>query len=53
MELLATSISIVMQYQLPMKVMVDKFSDALYEPSQFTNNPDVPIAKSISDYFFR
>ncbi|MEK6565426.1 MAG: vitamin B12-dependent ribonucleotide reductase [Bacteroidota bacterium] len=53
MDSLATSVSIAFQYGVPLKVMVDKFSHARYEPSGFTNNPDIPIAKSISDYIFR
>ena len=53
MDSLATSISIALQYGVPLKVMVDKFSHARYEPSGFTNNPDIPIAKSVSDYIFR
>ncbi len=53
MDSLATAISISLQYGVPLKVMVDKFSHARYEPSGFTNNPDIPIAKSISDYIFR
>jgi len=53
MDSFATSISIALQYGVPLKVLVDKFSHARYEPSGFTNNPEVPIAKSISDYIFR
>jgi ribonucleoside-diphosphate reductase alpha chain len=53
MDSLATSISIALQYGVPLRVMVDKFSHARYEPSGFTNNSDIPIAKSISDYIFR
>ncbi len=53
MDSLATAISIALQYGVPLKVLVDKFSHARYEPSGFTNNPDIPIAKSISDYIFR
>ncbi|MEP0822549.1 MAG: vitamin B12-dependent ribonucleotide reductase [Ignavibacterium sp.] len=53
MDSFATGISIALQYGVPLKVMVDKFSHARYEPSGFTNNPDIPIAKSISDYIFR
>jgi ribonucleoside-diphosphate reductase alpha chain len=53
MDSLATAISISLQYGVPLKVMVDKFSHARYEPSGFTNNPDIPIAKSLSDYIFR
>jgi ribonucleoside-diphosphate reductase alpha chain len=53
MDSFATAISIALQYGVPLRVMVDKFSHARYEPSGFTNNPDIPIAKSISDYIFR
>jgi ribonucleoside-diphosphate reductase alpha chain len=53
MDSLATAVSISLQYGVPLKVMVDKFSHARYEPAGFTNNPDIPIAKSISDYIFR
>jgi ribonucleoside-diphosphate reductase alpha chain len=53
MDSFATSISIALQYGVPLKVLVDKFSHARYEPSGFTNNPEIPIAKSISDYIFR
>jgi ribonucleoside-diphosphate reductase alpha chain len=53
MDSLATSVSIALQYGVPLKVLVDKFSHARYEPSGFTNNPEIPIAKSVSDYIFR
>ncbi len=53
MDSLATAVSIALQYGVPLKVLVDKFSHARYEPSGFTNNPEIPIAKSISDYIFR
>ena len=53
MDSFATSISIALQYGVPLKVLVDKFSHARFEPSGFTNNPEIPIAKSISDYIFR
>src|SRR5690606_6992269 len=29
------------------------FSHTRFEPSGFTNNPEIPIAKSITDYIFR
>lgn len=53
MDSFATAISISLQYGVPLKVFIDKFSHARYEPSGFTNNPEIPIAKSISDYIFR
>ena len=53
MDSLATAVSISLQYGVPLRVLVDKFSHARYEPSGFTNNAEIPIAKSISDYVFR
>ena len=53
MDTVATSISMALQYGVPLKVLVDKFSHSRFEPSGFTNNPKIPIAKSIVDYIFR
>ena len=49
----ATAVSLALQYGVPLKVLVDKFSHGRYEPSGFTNNPQIRIAKSITDYIFR
>jgi ribonucleoside-diphosphate reductase alpha chain len=38
---------------VPLQVLVDKFSHVRFEPSGFSNNPEIPIAKSIVDYIFR
>ena len=38
---------------MPLQVLVDKFSHTRFEPSGFTDNPEIPIAKSITDYIFR
>jgi ribonucleoside-diphosphate reductase alpha chain len=53
MDAFATSISIALQYGVPLQTLVDKFSHTRFEPSGFTKNPDIPIAKSITDYIFR
>lgn len=53
MDAFATSISLALQYGVPLKVLVDKFSHMRFEPSGFTNNRDIPFAKSICDYIFR
>ncbi len=53
MDAFATSISIGLQYGVPLKTMVNKFSHMRFEPSGFTGNADIPIAKSIVDYIFR
>ncbi|MEO7423739.1 MAG: vitamin B12-dependent ribonucleotide reductase, partial [Fibrobacteria bacterium] len=49
----ATAVSLALQYGVPLKVLIDKFSHSRYEPSGFTNNPRIRIAKSITDYIFR
>ncbi len=53
MDNFATSISMALQYGVPLRVLCDKFSHTRFEPSGFTGNPDIPIAKSITDYIFR
>jgi ribonucleoside-diphosphate reductase alpha chain len=53
MDAFATSISLALQYGVPLKALVDKFTHMRYEPSGFTKNPEIPIAKSITDYIFR
>ena len=53
MDSFATAISIALQYGVPLRVFVDKFSHMRFEPSGFTKNPDIPMAKSIMDYIFR
>ncbi|MDE2963010.1 MAG: vitamin B12-dependent ribonucleotide reductase [Acidobacteriota bacterium] len=53
MDTVATSISMALQYGVPLRVLVDKFSHSRFEPAGFTNNPQIPIAKSIVDYIFR
>jgi len=53
MDSFATSVSMALQYGVPLKVLCDKFSHTRFEPSGFTGNPDIPIAKSITDYIFR
>jgi ribonucleoside-diphosphate reductase alpha chain len=53
MDTLATSISYGLQYGVPLKFFVDKFSHVRFEPSGWTGNAQVPYAKSIIDYIFR
>ncbi len=49
----ATAVSMALQYGVPLQVLVTKFSHMRFEPQGFTKNPEIPIAKSISDYIFR
>ncbi len=53
MDTIATMTSISLQYGVPLKALVDKFSHTRFEPSGFTNNKEIPIAKSVMDYVFR
>ncbi|HYG68215.1 MAG TPA: vitamin B12-dependent ribonucleotide reductase, partial [Anaeromyxobacteraceae bacterium] len=53
MDGFATAISLALQYGVPLRVLAEKFSHTRYEPSGFTGNPEIPIAKSITDYIFR
>jgi ribonucleoside-diphosphate reductase alpha chain len=53
MDSIGTLTSLSLQYGVPLEAMVKKFAHARFEPSGFTKNPDIPIAKSIIDYIFR
>jgi ribonucleoside-diphosphate reductase alpha chain len=53
MDSFATAISLALQYGVPLKVLIDKFSHVRFEPSGHTGNRRVPYAKSIVDYIFR
>jgi ribonucleoside-diphosphate reductase alpha chain len=53
MDTIATMTSITLQYGVPLKALVDKFSHTRFEPSGFTNNREIPMAKSVTDYVFR
>jgi ribonucleoside-diphosphate reductase alpha chain len=47
------SVSLGLQYGVPLEVYVSKFSHMRFEPSGLTNDPDIRAAKSIVDYVFR
>lgn len=49
----ALAVSLGLQYGLPLDVLVNKFSHSRFEPSGFTQNPNIRIAKSITDYIAR
>jgi len=53
MDSFATSISIALQYGVPLEVLVNKFSHLRFEPSGYSSNPAIGYAKSIIDYIFR
>jgi ribonucleoside-diphosphate reductase alpha chain len=53
MDSFATMTSLALQYGVPLQVLVDKLSHTRFEPSGFTGNPEIPMAKSLMDYVFR
>lgn len=52
-DTIATLISMSLQSGVPLKTLVRKFKDMRFDPSGFTNNAQIPMAKSIVDYIFR
>ncbi len=53
MDSFATSVSLALQYGVPLKVLCDKFSHTRFEPSGWSSNRDIGYAKSLMDYIFR
>ncbi len=53
MNALMISVSLGLQYGVPLDVYVSKFSHMRFEPSGLTNDPDIRVAKSLVDYIFR
>src|SRR5712692_8950569 len=53
MDGLAISISIGLQYGVPLKTFVDKLTNTRFEPSGFTQNPEIRYASSVLDYIAR
>ena len=49
----ATSISLGLQYGVPLEDFVRKFSYMRFEPEGMTGNPEIPFAKSMPDYIMR
>ncbi|MGH9707335.1 MAG: vitamin B12-dependent ribonucleotide reductase, partial [Candidatus Acidiferrales bacterium] len=53
MDAFALSVSIALQYGVPVRALVDKFVNSRFEPSGYTGNPQIRYAKSIVDYIGR
>jgi ribonucleoside-diphosphate reductase alpha chain len=53
MNSFATSISIALQYGVPLETLVQKFSYMRFDPEGITGNPEIPFAKSMPDYIMR
>jgi ribonucleoside-diphosphate reductase alpha chain len=53
MNSLMISVSLGLQYGVPLEVYVSKFAHMRFEPSGLTNDADIRAAKSLVDYIFR
>lgn len=53
MDAFSMSISVGLQYGIPLEFYVAKFSNLRFEPAGMTDDPDVRIATSVLDYLFR
>ncbi len=53
MDALALSVSMNLQYGVPLEVLVSKFTHSRFEPAGMTGNRDIPMVKSIMDYIGR
>ncbi|MBI2453827.1 vitamin B12-dependent ribonucleotide reductase [Candidatus Peregrinibacteria bacterium] len=53
MDAFALTISLCLQYGVPLEVLVAKFCHSRFEPSGMTGNKNIPLVKSIVDYIGR
>ncbi len=53
MDAFSMSISVGLQYGIPLEFYVSKFMNQRFEPAGMTDDPDVRIATSVLDYLFR
>jgi len=53
MDAFSIAISVALQYGVPLESFVQKFTNLKFEPAGMTDDPDIRIAQSITDYIFR
>ncbi|OLT48589.1 ribonucleoside-diphosphate reductase, adenosylcobalamin-dependent [Saccharomonospora sp. CUA-673] len=53
MDAFSMSISVGLQYGIPLEFYVQKFQNLRFEPAGMTDDPDVRMATSVLDYLFR
>jgi LAGLIDADG DNA endonuclease family protein len=53
MDALAISVSVGLQYGVPLETYVRKFTNMRFEPAGLTDDPEVRFASSLVDYIFR
>jgi len=53
MDSFALAVSIALQHGVKLSLYCEKFAHTRFEPSGWSQNPDIGFAKSIMDYIFR
>lgn len=53
MDCWATTVSVALQYGVPIDSLIGKFKHTKFEPAGFTCNPEIQSCTSIADYLFR
>ncbi len=53
MDSFACAVIIALQHGVPLRLLVNKFAHTRFEPSGWTQNPEIGYANSIMDYIFR
>jgi ribonucleoside-diphosphate reductase alpha chain len=53
MDAFAISVSMGLQYGVPLEAFVEKFTNVRFEPAGMTDDPDIRFATSLVDYIFR
>ena len=53
MDAFSISVSIGLQYGVPLETFVQKFTNSRFEPAGMTDDPDIRMAQSMMDYIFR
>lgn len=53
MDAFALSVSLNLQYGVPLEVLVGKFTHSRFEPAGMTQNSEIPMVKSLMDYLGR
>ncbi|MGH2710787.1 MAG: vitamin B12-dependent ribonucleotide reductase, partial [Actinomycetota bacterium] len=53
MDAFAISVSLGLQYGVPLEAYVEKFTNMRFEPSGMTSDPDIRFASSLVDYIFK
>jgi ribonucleoside-diphosphate reductase alpha chain len=53
MDAFSLSVSVALQYGVPLEKYVEKFTNMRFEPAGMTDDPDIRMASSVLDYIFR